>query len=188
YLPAAFLPPANAAVAVRTAGDPRARAAAIEAALLAAAPGARVAEVGTMEEALALHRAPLAWFAAVLGALAAFAILLSSSGVYAVVAFGVARRTREIGVRMALGARPGQVVRHVVGSGLRLARTGAILGTLGALGIARTLQVFFRGVDPADFTVYGAVAALLAVVAVLASWLPARRAARVDPNIALQST
>jgi ABC-type antimicrobial peptide transport system permease subunit len=89
---------------------------------------------------------------------------------------------------MALGAQPGQVVRHVVGGGLRVARTGAILGTLGALGVARTLQIVFRGVNPADVAVYAAVAVLLGVVAVLASWLPARRAARVDPNIALQST
>lgn len=89
---------------------------------------------------------------------------------------------------MALGARPAQVVRHVVGGGLRVARTGAVLGALGALGVGRTLQIFFRGVNPADLAVYAAVGALLGAVAIVASWLPARRAALVDPNVALQSS
>jgi cell division protein FtsX len=187
YLPAARHPPAVAAVAVRTAGDPLARAPAIEAALRAGAPGARVADVMTMEERLARYRAPIGWFAAVLGAVAAFAVVLCSGGVYAVVAFGVARRRREIGVRMALGARPGQVVRHEVGGGMRLARAGALLGFLAAVGLARGLQEVFRGVDPRDGTVYAAAALLLAAVSLVASWIPARAAARVDPAISLRT-
>ena len=140
-----------------------------------------------MEERLARYRAPIGWFAAVLGTAAALAVVLCSGGVYAVVSFGVARRRREIGVRMALGAQPEQVVRHVVGGGMRLARTGALLGFLGALGLARALQEVFRGVDPLEWTVYAAVALLLAAVALVASWIPACRAAHVDPVIALQA-
>ncbi|HEX8692301.1 MAG TPA: FtsX-like permease family protein [Longimicrobium sp.] len=187
YLPAERHPPAVGAVAVRTAGDPLARAPAIAAALRARSPGTRVSDVMTMEERLARYRAPIGWFAAALGVVAAFAVVLCSGGVYAVVSFGVARRRREIGVRMALGAQPGQVVRHVVGGGMRLARTGAILGFLGALGLARALQEVFRGVNPVEWTVYAAVALLLAAVSLAASWIPARRAAHVDPVIALQA-
>jgi putative ABC transport system permease protein len=187
YLPAERHPPTIGAIAVRTAGDPQAKAKAITAALRAGAPESRVSEVMTMEERLARYRAPIGWFAAVLGAVAAVAVVLCSGGVYAVVSFGVARRRREIGVRMALGARPGAVVRHVVGGGMRLARTGILLGFLAALGMARALQVVFRGVDPLDGTVYSAVALLLAAVSLAASWIPARRAAHVDPVIALQA-
>ena len=187
YLPAERHPPETAGIAVRTAGDPLALAGSIGRALTSGAPGARVGEVMTMEARLARYRAPIAWFAGLLAVVAIFAVVLCSSGVYAVVAYGVSRRTREIGVRMALGARPGQVVRHVVGGGMRMALTGSILGFLAALALARTLQEIFRGVDPLAMDVYLGVVALLGAVSLLASWLPARRAARVDPIVALQA-
>jgi predicted permease len=188
YLPAERHPPSAAGLAVRAArGDPRALAPAVRAAVRAAVPGARVSEVMTMEERLALYDAPLRWFAAVLAAVAAAALLLSSGGVYAVVAYGVARRTREIGVRMALGARARQVVRHVLGGGLRLARTGTILGALMGFGVAQTLSMRFRGISIFDPPTWFAVPAVLAAVTLLASWIPARRAARVDPMAALRS-
>jgi hypothetical protein len=188
YLPADRHPPQTAGLAVRAAGgDPRALAPAVEAAVRAVMPGARLSEVMTMEERLAAYDAPLRWFAAVLAAAAAAALLLGSGGVYAVVAYGVARRTREIGVRMALGARARQVVRHVVGGGLRLARTGTILGALMGFGVAQTLSMRFRGIPLFDAPTWVTVPAVLAAVTLVASWIPARRAARVHPMEALRS-
>jgi len=167
-------------------GDPRALAPAVEAALRASVPGARVSGVMTMEERLAAYDAPLRWFAAVLAFVAAAALLLGSGGVYAVVAYGVARRTREIGVRMALGARVGQVVRHVLGGGLRLARTGTILGAMMGFGVAQTLSMRFRGIPLFDAPTWLLVPTALAAATLAASWIPARRAARVDPLTALR--
>jgi ABC-type antimicrobial peptide transport system permease subunit len=106
---------------------------------------------------------------------------------YAVVAYGVSRRTREIGVRMALGARVAQVVRHVLAGGLRLARTGTLLGTLLAYGVAQTLSLRFRGIPLFDAPTWIAVPLVLGVVTLVASWIPARRAARVHPMEALRS-
>ena len=191
-MPAAYFsalqhPPRTVDVALRAAGDPLALVPAVEGALAKTAPGASLAGVGTMEEVLARHRAPAVWFARVLAALAGFAALLTAAGVYGVVAFGVARRRREIGVRMALGARRGQVVRHVVGQGLRMARTGAFLGTVLGLALGRGMQSAFQDVQPFDPAAYLAVAALLAATALLASFGPARRAARVDPMVSLQA-
>jgi ABC-type antimicrobial peptide transport system permease subunit len=168
-------------------GDPLALAPAVEAAVRAAIPGARLGEVMTMEAALARSDSPLRWFAAVLAAVAAAALLLGSTGMYAVVAYGVSRRTREIGVRMALGARVAQVVRHVLAGGLRLARTGTLLGTLLAYGVAQTLSLRFRGIPLFDAPTWIAVPLLLGVVTLVASWIPARRAARVHPMEALRS-
>jgi virulence-associated protein VagC len=186
YLPASLHPPAVAGVAIRARGDPLVLEPAVRAALLRAVAGATVGEAMTMEARLDRYAAPLRWFAAVLMAVAAAALLLCSGGVYAVVAYGVGRRTQEIGVRMALGARAGQVVRHVLAGGLRMARKGTILGALMALGVAQTLANEFRGVPVADLFVWLAVPTLLVAVALVASWIPARRAARIDPMAALR--
>ncbi|HEX6750442.1 MAG TPA: FtsX-like permease family protein [Longimicrobium sp.] len=187
YLPADLHPPTSVGIAVRAArGDPLALAPSVEAALRHAVPGAAIGEVMTMEARLARYAAPLRWFAAVLATVAIAALLLCSGGVYTVVAYGVARRTREIGVRMALGARVGQVVRHVLGGGLRMARTGTILGALMAVGVGQTLALQFRGVAMDDAATWLLVPTLLAAVTVVASWIPARRAARVDPVEALR--
>ncbi len=187
YLSTELHPPTSAAVAVRTRGDPMALAPAVAAALRAAIPGARVGPAMTMEARLARYRAPLGWFAAVLCAVAAAALLLCVAAVYAVVAYGVARRTREIGIRMALGARDRQVVRHVLAGGVRLARAGAIFGAMLAVGTGQTVAHFFRGVDVVDPATYAAVAAVLGGAAIAASWIPARRAARLDPLDALRT-
>ncbi|HEX8904070.1 MAG TPA: FtsX-like permease family protein, partial [Longimicrobiaceae bacterium] len=187
YLPADLHPPTTVGMAVRAAdGNPRALEPAVRAALRQALPGAAIGEVMTMEERLARYAAPLRWFAAVLAAVAAAALLLCSGGVYSVVAYGVARRTREIGVRMALGARVWQVVRHVVAGGMRMARTGTMLGGLMAIGVAQTLALQFRGVAMGDAAVWLLVPVILATVTVVASWIPARRAARADPMEALR--
>ncbi len=187
YLSALQHPPRSVALAVRGPGDPRRLAGAVEAAVRAAAPGSRITEVRTMAEVMSRFAAPLRWFGTLFGALAAAATLLAALGVYGVMSYNVARRTREVGVRMALGARVADVMRLVVGAGMRLTATGAVLGLWGALSLARLLEVKFAGVNSLDLPVYAAVAALLAAVSLAGSWSPARRAARVDPMVALRA-
>ncbi|HEX8431792.1 MAG TPA: FtsX-like permease family protein, partial [Longimicrobium sp.] len=187
YLSALQHPPRVAAVAVRVAGDPLRATDAVEGALRSVAPRASVANVMTMEERLARFAAPLGWGARVIGGVAALATILACGGLFGVVADGVERRRRELGVRMALGATPGDVVRFVVRDAMRLTRTGLFLGTVAAFGVARTLQFSFHGIRVWDPALYLAVGALLACVALLASWLPARRAASVDPLVAIRA-
>jgi ABC-type lipoprotein release transport system permease subunit len=187
YLSALQHPPRSVALAVRGPGDPGRLADAVEAAVRAAAPGSTVAEVRTMEEVMSRFAAPLRWFGDLFGVLAVAATLLAVMGVYGVMSYNVARRTREVGVRMALGARVAEVMRLVVGEGMRLTATGAVLGLWGALSLARLLEVKFQGVNSLDLPVYAAVAALLTAVSLAGSWSPARRAARVDPMVALRA-
>jgi predicted lysophospholipase L1 biosynthesis ABC-type transport system permease subunit len=187
YLSTLQHPPAVVSMAVRTAGDPMALLPAVEQAVHAAAPRAALSDATTMERHLARFRAPLAWLAALLATLAAVALLLATSGLRSVMAYNAARRTREIGVRMALGAGTGDVVRMVLGQGLRIVCAGAALSLFGALALGRLLQLLLAGVEPFDPVLFGGIAALLAVVAMVASHGPARRAAAVDPQVSLRA-
>jgi putative ABC transport system permease protein len=121
-----------------------------------------------------------------LGAFAALALVLAAIGIYAVLAYSVARRTHEIGVRMALGARSGDVVRLVLGQGLRVTAIGIVFGVVAALGLTRFLRSLLYEVQPTDTPTFVAVLLLLLSVAIAASYLPARRAMRVDPMVALR--
>jgi predicted permease len=138
---------------------------------------------GALDEAMAHRRFSLV----VLGLFAAVALLLAAVGVYGVMSYGVVQRTREIGVRMALGARQEDVLRLVVGDGARLALAGTAIGLFLAALLSRLLRGMLFGVSAFDPLSYAALTALLAAVALLASWLPARRAARVDPHEALRA-
>ena len=124
--------------------------------------------------------------AVVLGAFAATAILLAAFGIYGLLVYVVAERTREIGIRMALGARRRMVLLSVVGKGMRLVIPGIVLGLAGALALSRGLGSLLYGVEPYDPPTFAAVVGLLLAVAVVAIWGPARRATRVDPQIALR--
>lgn len=121
-----------------------------------------------------------------LGAFAALALLLASLGVYSVMAHLVAFRTSEIGIRMALGASPGNVMRMVLGHSRRLTLIGIGLGVAGGFAVSRLMEQVLFEVDPADPLIYIVVSATLLLVAELASWLPARRATRIDPVVALR--
>jgi predicted permease len=121
------------------------------------------------------------------GGLGVVALLLALLGIYGVTAYAVARRTREIGVRVALGAQRSDVIALVLRQGLVLAGWGVMLGALAAFGVTRLLGGLLYGVPPTDALALGAAAALLALTALGASWIPARRAARLDPVIALRS-
>lgn len=124
--------------------------------------------------------------ASVLTAFAALALLIAVVGIYSVMSYSVARRTYEIGVRMALGAARGQVLRMIVHAGLRIATVGIIIGLTGALFVTRVLKTFLYGVEPTDAITFVLVCATLTLAAFLASYFPARRAARVDPMVALR--
>jgi putative ABC transport system permease protein len=145
-----------------------------------------VGEALTMEARLAesLHRQRLS--ALLLALFAGLALTLAAVGIYGVMSYAVTQRTRELGVRMALGARRPQVLRMVVGQGLRLAVLGVAIGLAGAWALTRVLGAQLYGVSPTDPATFATLSALLLAVAVLASLLPARRATRVDPMIALR--
>jgi len=117
---------------------------------------------------------------------AGIALLLAAIGVYGVVAYAVAQRTREIGVRVALGADKGDVLRLVVGRGLGLTAAGVALGVLGAAGFTRVLRSQLYGVSPFDPLSFVLTTLLLVAVTLLASYVPARRAMKVDPMVALR--
>src|SRR5262249_18177084 len=118
---------------------------------------------------------------------AGVALFLAAVGLYGVVAYSVSQRTREIGLRMAIGASPGHVLGMILGGGMRLAMLGVVIGIVGALLLARLVQTMLFEVAPYDPTSYTATAALLLAIAALACFVPARRAMRVDPLIAMQS-
>ena len=116
------------------------------------------------------------------------ALLLAAIGIYGVLAFSVVQRTGEIGTRLALGAQESQVVRLILREGLALALTGLVLGLLGTLFLKRVMATLLFGIGVVDPAAIGAVSALLVAVALLACYLPARRAARVDPLVALRES
>lgn len=122
-----------------------------------------------------------------LGIAAGIALMLSTVGIYGVISYVVSRRTKEIGIRLALGAPMGVVLRNVVGQGMVLTGMGLVIGLLGAWGVSRVLASLLYGVSSTDPLTYVGTAAVLAVVALLATWIPARRAATVDPVEALRS-
>ena len=131
--------------------------------------------------------APSKFSMALLTAFAIIAMVLAAVGLYGVIAYGVSQRTREIGVRMALGAEPRQVARLVVAGGLKLAVVGVLVGVPAAVAASRVLGSMLYGVSPSDPLTYIAIAALVGGVALLASYVPARRAVRIDPTQALRA-
>ena len=145
-----------------------------------------LADVTTQQERLDESLARTSFILVLLGIAAAVALLLGSVGIYGVISYAVSQRTREIGVRMALGAERGAVAGMMLRQGLVLAAVGIVVGAVAALGLTRLMSSLLYGVDPVDLPTFGAVGLTLAAVAAVASWLPARRAAAVDPAVTLR--
>ncbi|HXE60033.1 MAG TPA: ABC transporter permease [Gemmatimonadaceae bacterium] len=150
-------------------------------------PQLPVLDQSTMDDEVALSLFPQHLALWISGSLGVVALLLAVLGIYGVIAYSVAQRTREIGVRVALGAARGTILRMVLRQGIVLAAMGVAAGALLALGATRLLSTYLFGVAPTDVVAFGGAAALLAAATVAASWIPARQATRVDPMIALRA-
>jgi predicted permease len=173
-------------LALRARGDPTALAAAARARIRSVDPEQVACDMKTMEQRVSDSLRPQRANMWLLGALAALALALATIGIYGVLSFLVAQQTHEIGVRMALGAQTRDVLKLVVGQGLRLALAGVVVGLLAALGLTRFLSSLLYGVAPIDLPTFAGVALLLGGIALLACYLPARRATQVDPMVALR--
>jgi putative ABC transport system permease protein len=168
-------------------GDPLSYLPAIRRATWEVDPTVPLANAEAMETVVARSMSRRVVSMALLGVAGGLALLLAAIGVYALIAYVVARRTNEIGIRLALGAQPREVERMVVREAGRLAAAGVVLGVAGAVGFARLLGSLLFGVRAWDPAAYAVATLVLASVATVAAWVPARRAARVDPALALRS-
>jgi putative ABC transport system permease protein len=188
FLPYYFLPVRNNGLMVRVQGNalPTSVTSAVRGAIRGADATLPVFSVQTMEKVRALSFWQYGLFGAMFGAFGALALLLAAIGVYGVISYGVAQRTREIGVRVALGAQRGDVVGLGVRQGMALASIGIIVGVAGAFGVTRVVKSLLIGVSPTDPISFLGVALFLCVVALFASVIPARRATAVDPIVALR--
>ena len=172
---------------VKTAGDPAAMAGDVQRAVRAVDPGVPLYAVSTMDQVISDSLASRRLILWLLGLFAGIALVLSAAGLYGVISYLVAQRTREIGMRMALGAQAWDVLRLIMGQGAGLTAAGIVLGLLGALAATRVLENLLYGVSARDPFTFASIATLLALVALAATWLPARRASRVDPIVAIRN-
>jgi ABC-type antimicrobial peptide transport system permease subunit len=171
---------------VRTAGDPSSVISQVRSDVKALDPDLPLTDVKTMQEHMRLPLAPAKLFASLSSAFAVLALLLAAIGLYGVMAYVVGSRTREIGIRMALGAQIGGVRKLIIGQGMRLALTGIALGLIAAFAATRVLTSLLYGVSATDPITFIGVAVLLAGVALFACYIPAQRATKVDPLDALR--
>jgi len=176
----------KATLLVRTEGDPRALLAPVRREVQALDPNVVPIDLETMEQYMALPLFPAHTTGLLLGVFGAVALVLAVTGLYGVISYAVSQRTHDIGVRMALGAAERDVLKVVVGQGLRLTLIGVACGLLSAFGLTRVLGSLLYGIRPTDPLTFACVSLLLTVVALLASYIPARRATKVDPMVALR--
>jgi putative ABC transport system permease protein len=177
----------NTGIIVHTAGDPAALAGALRAAVRDADAGLPVFAVATMGEVRRKGFWAFELFSWMFGIFGGLALVLGSAGVYGVLAYAVSQRTQELGIRIALGASARDVLALTVGQGLRLVAVGVVAGVVGAAAVTRLIGTLLYDVTPTDPISFAAVIALLGAVGLLASYLPARRAIRIDPVTALRS-
>jgi putative ABC transport system permease protein len=189
YVPLSQAPSANGAgvLLVRTTADPAALASSIRAAVRDVDPALAVFGIEPLAETLSRSVSTRRFTMLLVGLFAALALGLAAIGIHGVLSYAVALRTREIGVRVALGAEPGRIMYLVLGEGMRLALIGVVLGLAGAFGMTRLLTTLLFGVSPTDAATFVAISLFLFVVALAASGIPAWRATRIDPVVALRA-
>jgi predicted permease len=186
YFPLYQVPRPDTFLVARTGGDPARLAAAIREAVQGVDPGQPVSDLKTMDSRVALSLGPRRSAVTLLTVFAVMALLLAAVGLFGLVRYNVTQRRQEIGVRMALGATQRDVLRMVLGEGLRLALAGVGGGLIAAFALTRVLAGLLYGVSATDPWTFAGMAVVLTLVALFASWLPARRATRVDPLVALR--
>ncbi len=187
YRPLLQTPTDYFGILVRTAGDPSAVAGPVRQALLRVDPNQPVFEMMTMRRQLHERTIGLQYLAAIMTTFAVLALVLAAVGLYAVIAYLVAQRRHEIGLRIALGASAGDVIRLTVGQAFRLTLMGTAIGLVLSVALARVMEAALLGIATSDASVFAAFAAVLMTAALLAGYLPARRAAAIDPMIALRA-
>jgi putative ABC transport system permease protein len=175
------------AILVRTAADPNAMVSTIRRAVAGIDPGIPVYGVQAMTRHVAQATEQLRLSAILVSGFAVLALVLAAVGVYGVLAYVVSQRTREIGVRVALGARRGDIVRQIVSQGAILTAAGLVIGLLAAIALGSVVRTLLYEISPRDLATFAGSALVLAVVATAASLIPARRASSVDPLVALRS-
>ena len=186
YLAYAQQPHIFASLVVRTRGDANSFANAVRGAIWSVDSEQPVWKVRTLEFLLQRSLGGQRFLLQLIGALAVLALVLAAVGIYGVIAYAVSQRTHEIGIRLALGAQPRNILQMVLGQGLKLALLGIACGVMTALALTRLMKTLLFGVGATDPLTFGAVALLLLLVVLLACWIPARRATKVDPLIALR--
>jgi putative ABC transport system permease protein len=187
YLPYEAWPSSRMYLLVRATGDAAEVLPTVQQAIWSLDPDVPISRARTMEHVIGQTLATSRLFTGLLTAFALLALLLGAVGMYGVMSYTVSQRTHEIGVRMALGAASGNVLRATTGRGVALSAAGVLIGLAGSLATGRVLSSYLFGVSTSDPTVYAGVAAFLVFVAGVASYIPALRASRVDPMIALRS-
>jgi putative ABC transport system permease protein len=187
YWPHARFPYGTMTLAIRTRSESMAIVNPVVSAVRAQDPALAVSDIRTMAQVVSDSVAERRLTMLMLTIFAGAALLLAAVGIYGVIAYSVTERTQEIGIRMALGARRGDVLRMIVGQALALTLLGVVLGGISALLLARLMTGLLYNVRPADPATFVAVAAALTLVAAAASYVPGRRATRVDPVIALRA-
>jgi len=186
FLPFGQVPQLGSLVMIKSARDPMSLVPSVRAALRALDPSQPIANIRTMDEMLSRLLAQRRFSATLVASFAVLALVLATIGAYGVTSYLVSQRTKEIGVRLALGAEPSAVTRRVVLDGMRVGVSGLVVGVAAALATTRLASTLLYGVSPRDPATIGGVSAFLLLVVALANYLPARRAARVDPLVALR--
>jgi len=174
-------------VVVRTAGDPLAAAATVRREIARLDPDQPISDVRTMDERIGRSLESRRFNMILLAAFAALALALAAIGIYGILAYAVTERTHEIGVRLALGAQPRDVLSMIVAQGMAMTAAGAAIGVVAALAVTRLMSSLLFGISAADPMTFAAIPLLLGVVAFVACYVPARRATRVDPLVALRT-
>jgi ABC-type antimicrobial peptide transport system permease subunit len=171
---------------IRTAAEPQSFLGGLRSELQAVDRELPLHNVATMEQIVSKSIADPRFYSLLLGAFSALALILAVAGIYSVISYSVAQRTHEIGIRMALGAQSGAILRLVVRQGMALTLAGLAIGLGGAFALTRVLSEFLYQVSVTDPATFALLSLSLAAIALLACWIPARRATKVDPLVALR--